>query len=652
MLEKDDVSIMSLYDSSLLSIRAYHVCYHNSLLSLKSIFIYRHNNPDFMKLKKCGDKTNNELLKLCKKNNYSKFHKQNFREKPVEDIDMITVINSLTPFQRARLENILANLISQLGLRARNQIMQQKASIDSEMIFKMIFSDNFKFKNMIGVGVYINNELNTFKSKLISFIKKIQTIKNEDFDKEFCEFTLKMAYPLLENDFNELFEQMYEENGQLKIFALLKFLIDRNQIFTERELLIFSELYTTNFKGKRFDQSIVTEHSVSKERLRQIKKNIENNLSSFLNIIRNLQEAKISNYGIVYTNPFQIIDDNLSSIINKNEKTNFNSRFCCFVFNEIYSKTLSFFNKNELHFPRNYNGNRNIYSINYLLSSAINSSFYFSAFMNDILLRTCSTVWNTYQLDFEDHIKTFIIKGANPNISDLIYICKGLLKTELNFEANSDGYLVFNRTTRKNLYEYCYDILNKEGTKMSLANLCNTLEEEYPEIEWNKPSLRSKLNTQPQIFISFGRSSVYGLKKWEEEQSGIKGGSIRSMIYEYLKNDDEPKHITEILQYVLNYRPNTNAKNIRGSLVIDKSNRFLILHGGFIGIRGKRYNPKSTKTLNVNGSHFTEKYLNRYNGWELDDILKYYQDNFHYRPIQIRHILERKIIEGILIVKK
>ena len=35
-------------------------------------------------------------------------------------------------------------------------------------------------------------------------------------------------------------------------------------------------------------------------------------------------------------------------------------------------------------------------------------------------------------------------------------------------------------------------------------------------------------------FISFGRTSTYGLKEWEEKEKDIRGGTIRDITEEFL----------------------------------------------------------------------------------------------------------------------
>lgn len=91
-------------------------------------------------------------------------------------------------------------------------------------------------------------------------------------------------------------------------------------------------------------------------------------------------------------------------------------------------------------------------------------------------------------------------------------------------------------------------------------------------------------------FVPIGRSSTFGLKKWEQELDNFKGGTIRSITKELLEKSETPKHISEIADHVLRFRPTSNSSNIFQNLRLDKSGTFVFFKNSYIGLNYKKYN--------------------------------------------------------------
>ena len=117
--------------------------------------------------------------------------------------------------------------------------------------------------------------------------------------------------------------------------------------------------------------------------------------------------------------------------------------------------------------------------------------------------------------------------------------------------------------------------------------------------------MRGSINSCKEI-IFFGRTSTYGLKRWEKENPLIKGGTIRDIVEEYLLKFEEPKHISEIIIYVNKFR-NTNERNIITNLLLDKSGRFIVYKdAGFIGLTIKNYDDNQLQFENVPANAISE----------------------------------------------
>jgi len=90
-----------------------------------------------------------------------------------------------------------------------------------------------------------------------------------------------------------------------------------------------------------------------------------------------------------------------------------------------------------------------------------------------------------------------------------------------------------------------------------------------------------------------GRTSTYGLRKWEN--AGLyKGGTIRKIVKEYLENWNIPKHINDITHHVLQFR-DTNSYSILQNVKLMNTDKspFVFYRGGMIGLKRKNYFKKN-----------------------------------------------------------
>src|SRR5690606_1453685 len=108
-----------------------------------------------------------------------------------------------------------------------------------------------------------------------------------------------------------------------------------------------------------------------------------------------------------------------------------------------------------------------------------------------------------------------------------------------------------------------------------------------PNITKSADALRGSLQKKNTELIYFGRNSTYGLEVWEYEKENIKGGTIRSIVFDYLSNKDTPVHFSEITELVLKYRPKSNDKSIYNNLRIDESETFIFFKNSYVGLKNK-----------------------------------------------------------------
>jgi hypothetical protein len=90
------------------------------------------------------------------------------------------------------------------------------------------------------------------------------------------------------------------------------------------------------------------------------------------------------------------------------------------------------------------------------------------------------------------------------------------------------------------------------------------------------------------------------LKKWDYEKENIKGGTIRSIVQEFLENHSTPVHIKKITEFVLKYRPESNSGSIITNLKLDKHDIFVFFNDSYVGLESKKQEYFENSVLNSN----------------------------------------------------
>ena len=138
----------------------------------------------------------------------------------------------------------------------------------------------------------------------------------------------------------------------------------------------------------------------------------------------------------------------------------------------------------------------------------------------------------------------------------------------------------------KPVIDYIIEALEESKSPLSLYELYDIIENKYPGATTSAKSLRGSCQRDPNLFF-IGKTSTYGLKIWEDENS-IKGGTIRDIAEEYLQCQSAPQHIDEITEYVNKFRSTTSI-NIYANLKLEQNKRFVFYKGSFIGLYNRVY---------------------------------------------------------------
>jgi hypothetical protein len=628
------MTIDEIYYSEDISVRSFNVCNDNDLKDLNAILKHYREHKTFGNLRNCGKKSNEELTELCMK--YIDYGGSQIVESSKPEKQLITTISSFNRTQREIVNSFIEINSINLSNRSKNAITSfLNGNLKIRNISERILTnDRFNFQDIKNVGTKTVTELKSFIHTITEFIEKFAEVDSENDlvalrNRFFIEKTFSISsIP------NEILESQ-------SIFSLVDFLISKNAIFEKNESIIFQKAFKIfdNQPELTLDE-IAEEINISSKRVRQIRKVILENLFNNLQFLKNTEDDLYQKYNIDQNQKLIIIDEDLNNYINEVNKTNFSIEFNTFIIYSYLSDKFDLVGEIEdVLLPKYFNSrDRHNWDNFYLVKNQLTNEFDFNNFANDIYKRINARNELTYSFHFKSYLNNFIKNEDNSLISIVFPVAERIINQEFDLIIDLYDNIVFKRNTVKQVPEYAIEALEKLGLPSKIEDIYKLIELNYPEITKSQDALRGSLQRTPEI-IYFGRRSTYGLKKWEIEKEGIKGGTIKDIIFEYLQDKNDPIHILELLSEVHRYREETNAKNIITNLKLDPQNKFIIFNQSFIGLSNKSYNSKLSNLPKFLGKTITH-YIKQNGRINRVNAEKYFADQLNISLENMTYIIE------------
>lgn len=616
------MTIDEIYKNDKISVRSYNVCRYNGLDTIDKLKEYYLKNHSFKKLRNCGRKSNEELIEVCKK--YQTTNSGNTTEQtsknPLEEI-----LSNLTRIQREVINNFIIVNTNSLSVRSKNAIsIYLKSNFSVRNFAKKILLDKyFKVGDIENVGKKSIPELEIYISIVKDFIIDVNEVND---DKQLI--SLKNNF-LIQRTFS--ISKIPSEISQSEsIFQLADFLLKNNALFNENHNLIIQKTLKIyqNDREHTLDE-IALENNLSRERVRQIRKDCINELFEKLSFIKNFNDDLFQNYGIDLSANLIEVKENLVNQINIFSNTNFSKEFISYILAVYLNDDFVIIGNIEDVLLPKFSSSRNRHNWNNLyIVNKKHTKVDFISFANDINERLNEKIEETYSFNFKSYLSRFI-NNVDIEIIELVFpVAEKILNDEFALYLDLDDNIVFKRNTIKQAFEYSYEALEKLGKPSKVEEITQKIIELHPNYETDENKVRSSMKRN-NGFVPISRTSVFGLKKWENELDNFKGGTIRSITIEFLEKFVTPKHISSISEYISNFREGTYQRSIMDNLKADKSNSFIFLRQGFIGLNSlkEKYDIDKYQNLPVQFGK-TIISLNR-KGYSKQDIVHYIISNFN-----------------------
>lgn len=574
-LQEEQFKIFFIQEKKKLSIRSLNVLNRQLNIDNDSDFLYEIliNGINYKNIKNAGFKTQlelNDFFQIIKESLFGK----NFNIEKVKSHYYINKYAELNEVSKLNFKNLINILKNNLSVRSQNILNKLINSSNEIMCLLTLMADkNIEFVAIKNSGKKTSYELKSFFLSL----KKFYSEDNNGFDIFFITEKLKFLYGFTP-------DVIYDgnENVSQNPFDYFKqIVLNHNEIkVSEREVFLY--LVYDNLGLDEIAQKM----ELTYERVRQISSNsLPKKIHKiYRSLIKefNLKETILSNLPKAY---FQFTNESFKKYLDETFFRSLGVKFyVLFIANHlekegyylISPKTqISKACKNNLFKYSTYQSRR--YSKYYWL---IKSSL---VKKNDLvkILTKVNTISNS------KNENDFLLDWKSFNLIDEYNISffNVFLAKEYNLYSNNLGISIY-RNTIIRMEEYVELALEELNKMSSIDVLMSKLNELFPNKHkgFNVGSVRNIITRHKDIFI-FERMqiSLYGLKIWEH-QKGIKGGTIKDIVLDFLIEKKRPCHITEIAEHVLKFRKNSNVHSILSNLQLGTKDRYKFYKGNMIGL--------------------------------------------------------------------
>ena len=463
-------------------------------------------------------------------------------------------------------------------LSERTKKVCLNGSMDNLYKILLYYFKNQTFKQVRNCGEKTNHELIEMSKKYIS---EYDVSPNDlEVDEDNYLFDKLKFYCYTRYGITSEKAEPYRQYFLMRRFPIFKFLSEiLESELSDREYFIFRHNF--NFlknEEKMTLQAIGDRYGITRERVRQIALYIPTKLREILSVFNDelYYTRNYYDYKVDANKNFIVMDEMHANKLNRYENLDYTPKFYTYAFAELYNDfSPLFLNDNYTH------------HIYFLVNKKIQHKYDFQGFFEEVYHLVNERVEEDYTLDYLKLISKYVQDKDEKTFKIAKPFCDKLILKEFGLYKDKQNRLHIKRNTLKKISEYIIEVMEEYKKPMTLEEICNVLYKKKIRVPQNIESLRSSILSIDEV-TAIGKTSTYALKKWDN----VRTGTIKELVYEYLKNYDDPVHISELSEFVNRYRK-TNNKNILSNLKLDKSNTFIFFRKGYVGLREKEYSKTS-----------------------------------------------------------
>ena len=512
-------------------------------------------------------------------------------------------------------------------------------NLDYPALHHFFFEKQIQVDQIRNVGKKSLAEIEALLERLRAKVEEVKQQSDESLEADLAVDQLCQAFSLTYDLIEPYWPNIRDE--KFPLWRFLQNLILNHHIFDKKQAHILRARSGWFRSDEVIRLDIIGDQiGLSRERTRQIANKVEEKFLEKIAFFNTQKTALLhitgGGYGLDTNRDILLMADDINHI----EGTDFTTRFFAVVFAALHADTHTLFGKQF-----------DFFQDEYLLRSDLLEGFDAEAFVSDMESMTGERIKEDFSLDLEGYLLKFLrpdqpttmLERAR-NVSADLLMLEFLDKVRLELPNE----LIICRNTKQQVWEYAFEALETIGTPAKLDVIYQAVVEKHPDFESNIEALRGTLTKEKSHFISFSRTSTFGLARWETEREDIRGGTIRDIAEEYLQQFSEPKHYYDITDFVLRYRPSTSPRSVHGNLQADESGRFIEFLSGFWGLAERNYGDFQTQPMSNHALDHLKAWLTAYPDGIVEEAIEHLSQKCQVQPVQIRSWLAEKERSGTL----
>ena len=521
----------------------------------------------------------------------------------------------------------VSNYLAEKNIRAHNAMIKYFNStkkIDKKLLIKLY--DDASFLPKVG-------------SKASKAIREAMALKLKTFNaivvpKSKIEIQIDQLIHDINQNFNidfsyEELRHLHQEDNSIDLFKLVEFIFqDQNTAKNKVTNYLINNCQPFSLENNLTLVEVANNFGKTRERIRQIKTKLLKSLRdklSFISKHKNLFKFEINNSINIIT-----VDESLTNAINKKSGVTFSKYLISIILGALHSEKFSLIG-DIFKYTRSYRTKsyiKNIISSDGSLKNIYlikNESFDLENFTT-LLNNTTKKLSLKIEKDISISIQNYLNDYFEETSENLLEIVKSILINEYSEPVSraswhyvplliEDNNIIIKRNTPKLNFEFVVEALKHFNQPTHKDRIKEYIIDKYPNTK-STFSVSGAVLKEDEVFIFFGRQSVYGLKSWEIEGT-VKGGTIRDIVEEYLESYSEPREIKDIESEVLKWRPDSNAYSIISNLKLMNNNTspFVFYRGtrtkkSLIGLKSKRKIQKNNAISEISVEDIFMSFLN------------------------------------------
>lgn len=362
----------------------------------------------------------------------------------------------------------------------------------------------------------------------------------------------------IEQSVTNLLSNKYKQLGYFPFFLALKLSMlsdDNADVYIFRQC---SNIYVKEDMKTLSDVAKIT--NLSRERVRQIR------LKQF-RILRG-KIVKLSKSQCLENYEYNPVKDYELKNIATREEVPFNSNFVVWVICQIDNRYELIGNVSSAFFAYP-SASETLFAVPKVLSN----KFDFKKFIKSIETQLHEKRFYEERIELEQYVSQICKESIDiDTFYEIVKECRNIMERVFpDFIINNQ--IVFRQNARKSATEIIEDILRENGAPMTINDIADILDRDFPETEQTLSKIRANALRNPNI-IAISRTSTYTLREWAGVE-GKRGGTIRELAAEYLNSLPQPiAKLSDICEYIAIFRTNVKEGNVKVNLLLEANNKY------------------------------------------------------------------------------